>query len=155
MQARQETPPAYNPPAFVAQALEWLQAQVIGRQAIESPAEVRSYLRLKLAGLEHEAFGVLWLDAQHRVMSCEELFTGTLTQTSVYPREVVKRALQVNAAAVILYHNHPSGIPEPSAADEKLTQQLKTACALVDVRVLDHIIVAAGGTVSLAERGSI
>jgi DNA repair protein RadC len=108
-----------------------------------------------LAGLEHEVFAVLMLDAQNRLISYEELFRGTLTQTSVYPREVVKAALACNAAGVILSHNHPSGLSEPSRADEVLTQTLKQALALIDVRVLDHLIVATGGIVSLAERGII
>ena len=102
---------------------------------------------------EHEIFAVLFLDARHQLLAMEEMFRGTLTQTSVYPREVVKRALERNAAAVMLAHNHPSGVAEPSRADEFLTQTLKTALALVDVRVLDHVIVAAGQSVSMAERG--
>ena len=121
--------------------------------ALNSPSAVRDYLRLKLQALPHEVFFVLFLDAQNRVISSEELFRGTLTQTSVYPREVVKRALHHNAGAVILAHNHPSGVCEPSHADETLTQALKQALALVDVRVLDHFIVAGSGVLSFAERG--
>ena len=114
---------------------------------------MRDYLRLLLKDREHEAFVVLLLDAQHRVIACEELFRGTLTQTSVYPREVVKAALRANAAAVIFAHNHPSGVADPSHADEILTRSLKQALALVDVNVLDHFIVAGSRTMSFAERG--
>ena len=123
------------------------------RDALSSPRAVRDYLRLILSGREHEIFVVLLLDAQHRVIATEELFRGTLTQTSVYPREVVKSALRHNCAAVIFAHNHPSGVAEPSHADELLTRSLKTALALVDVQVLDHFIVAGTRTLSFAERG--
>ncbi len=122
---------------------------------LNSPARVRDYLRLQIGTLPHEVFYGLFLDAQNRLIAAEELFRGTLTQTSVYPREVVKRALACNAAAVILAHNHPSGVAEPSRADELLTRALKDALQLVDVRVLDHLVVGAGGTVSFAERGLI
>lgn len=121
--------------------------------ALTSPGAVRDYLRLTLGGLEHEVFVVIFLDAQHRVLSVEELFRGTLTQTSVYPREVVKAALRANAAAIIFAHNHPSGVAQPSHADELLTRNLKDALALVDVKVLDHFIVAGSSTLSFAERG--
>lgn len=125
-----------------------------GRDLLGSPGAVRDWLRLKLGGLAHEVFGALWLDAQNRLIAWEELFRGTLTQTSVFPREVVKQALAHNAAAVILAHNHPSGLAEPSAADEMLTRKLKEALALVDVRVLDHFIVAGSAPpLSFAERG--
>jgi DNA repair protein RadC len=120
---------------------------------MDSPQAVRSYLALALARLGHEIFTVLFLDAQHRLIAIEEMFRGTLTQTSVYPREVVKHALQHNCAAVILAHNHPSGVAEPSRADQALTRALQSALALVDVRVLDHIVVAGAQTVSFAERG--
>lgn len=123
--------------------------------ALSSPSAVRDYLRLLLSGKEHEVFVVVFLDAQHRVIETEELFRGTLTQTSVYPREVVKRALSQNAAAVIFAHNHPSGVAEPSRADELLTTALKQALALVDVRVLDHFVIAGNTTTSFAERGLI
>lgn len=119
----------------------------------DSPQSLRDYLRLKLGYLEHEVFAVLFLDTQHRLLVMEEMFRGTLTQTSVYPREVVKRALQLGAAAVVLAHNHPSGLAEPSRADEFLTQSLKAALGLVDVRVLDHLVVGRDATVSFAERG--
>ena len=121
--------------------------------ALNSPSAVRDYLRMKLQALPHEVFVVLFLDAQNRVIGSEELFRGTLTQTSVYPREVVKRALHHNAGAVIFAHNHPSGVAEPSHADETLTQALKQSLSLVDVRVLDHFIVAGSGVLSFAERG--
>jgi len=121
--------------------------------ALTSPGAVREYLRLALGARPHEVFAVLFLDAQHRVLSSAELFRGTLTQTSVYPREVVKAALAANAAAVIFAHNHPSGVAQPSQADEMLTRQLKDALALVEVRVLDHFIVAGNQTLSFAERG--
>lgn len=121
--------------------------------ALSGPGAVRDYLRLTLHARPHEVFVVVFLDAQHRVLASEELFRGTLTQTSVYPREVVKRALFHNAAAVILAHNHPSGAVEPSRADEYLTQTLKTTLALVDVRVLDHFVIAGAEVCSFAERG--
>jgi DNA repair protein RadC len=121
--------------------------------ALSAPQTVRDYLRLMLHGRPHEVFVAVFLDAQHRVVASEELFRGTLTQTSVYPREIVKRALHFNAAAVIFAHNHPSGVAEPSRADEALTAALKQALALVDVRVLDHFIVAGDGALSFAERG--
>jgi len=130
-----------------------LAAQLRTRTVFDSPQAVKDYLKLQLAELPHEVFGLLFLDAQHRLLCFEELFRGTLTQTSVYPREVVKRALSVNAAAVILAHNHPSGVAEPSRADEHLTQTLRSALALVDVRVLDHLVVARTEVVSFAERG--
>lgn len=123
------------------------------RPVVDSPDAVRSYLRLSLGARRHEVFAVLFLDAQHRLIALEELFRGTLTQTSVYPREVVARALHLNAAAVVLAHNHPSGCVEPSRADETLTQALQAALALVDVRVLDHVIVGADAALSMAERG--
>ena len=121
--------------------------------ALTSPGAVRDFLRLTLGARDHEVFVVLFLDAQHRVLSSAELFRGTLTQTSVYPREVVKAALAANAAAVIFAHNHPSGVAQPSQADELLTRQLMEALALVEVRVLDHFIVAGNQTLSFAERG--
>jgi DNA repair protein RadC len=124
--------------------------------AFATPGAVRDYLRLHLSGLAHEVFFALWLDAQNRLIAAEELFRGTLTQTSVYPREVVKKALWHNAAAVVLAHNHPSGLSEPSSADQLLTRELKQALALVDVRVLDHFIVAGQyQPLSFAERGLI
>jgi DNA repair protein RadC len=121
--------------------------------ALTSPGAVRDYLRMAIGDREHEVFVCLWLDAQHRVTACEELFRGTLTQTSVYPREIVKAALRANAAAVIFAHNHPSGAAQPSRADELLTRNLKDALALVEVKVLDHFIVAGRQALSFAERG--
>ena len=120
---------------------------------MSSPEAVKDFLRLRIGTLDHELFAVLFLDAQNRIIEIKDMFRGTLTQTSVYPREVVKDALALNAASVILAHNHPSGLAEPSRADELLTQALKTALALVDVRVLDHLVVAAAHTISFAERG--
>lgn len=118
-----------------------------------SPQLVKDYLQIRLGALPHEVFAVLFLDAQQKLIACEELFRGTLTQTSVYPREVVKRALELNAANVILAHNHPSGALEPSRADELLTQTLTSSLQLVDVRVLDHLVVSRHGALSFAERG--
>jgi DNA repair protein RadC len=123
------------------------------RDALTSPAAVRDYLRLWLRGYEYEAFVVLFLDSQNRVVAAEELFRGTLTQTSVYPREVLKAALRHNAASVILSHNHPSGVAEPSVQDQSLTRTLSEALALVDVKVLDHFVVAGATVLSFAERG--
>lgn len=121
--------------------------------SLHAPHSVRDYLRLTIGSREYEVFVVVFLDAQNRVIAEEEMFKGTLTQTSVYPREVVKASLRHNAASVIFAHNHPSGIPEPSLADRSLTKNLVLALALVDVRVLDHFIVAGQGTLSFAEHG--
>ncbi|MEX2239590.1 MAG: DNA repair protein RadC [Burkholderiales bacterium] len=121
--------------------------------ALTTPGAVRDYLRLALGGRAHEVFVCIYMDAQHRVIGADELFRGTLTQTSVYPREVVKSALAANAAAVIFAHNHPSGVAQPSQADELLTRQLREALALVDVKVLDHFIIAGNQALSFAERG--
>jgi DNA repair protein RadC len=123
------------------------------RNVFDNPQLVKDYLTLHLDGHSQELFGVMFLDGQHRLIRFDILFTGTLTQTSVYPREVVRQAMRHNAAAVVLAHNHPSGVAEPSRADEYLTQTLASALKLVDVRVLDHIVVGRGQTVSLAERG--
>ena len=125
------------------------------RELFESPDAVKNYLQLQLAARPHEVFAALFLDAQHRLIALEELFRETLTQTSVYPREVVTRALHHRAAALILAHNHPSCCVEPSRADEALTHTLRAALALIDVRVLDHVIVAPGRALSMAERGLI
>jgi len=121
--------------------------------ALTSPGAVRDYLRLAIGTREHEVFVCLWLDARHRIISCDEMFRGTLTHTSVYPREIVKAGLKANAAAVIFAHNHPSGVAQPSQADELLTRNLKEALTLVDIKVLDHFIVAGNQTISFAERG--
>ncbi|MDH4172224.1 MAG: DNA repair protein RadC [Betaproteobacteria bacterium] len=130
-----------------------LREELRAGSALTTPGAVRDYLRLALGGRAHEVFVCLFMDAQHRVIGAEELFRGTLTQTSVYPREVVKSALAANAAAVIFAHNHPSGVAQPSQADELLTRQLREALALVDVRVLDHFIIAGNQALSFAERG--
>lgn len=140
--------------AVIAEALAILMRRMGQKGAwLTSPACVRDYLRVTLMNREREFFACVWLDSQHRVVCVEELFAGTLTQTSVYPREVVKRALAHNAHAVIFAHNHPSGCAQPSAADELLTRDLKAALSLVDVRTLDHFIVAGASMVSFAERG--
>ena len=123
------------------------------RECFHTPGAVKQYLQLQLAHKTHEVFAVLFLDNQNRMLAMEELFRGTLSQTSVYPREVVMRALHHQAAAVVLSHNHPSGSVQPSRADEHLTQTLKASLALVDVRVLDHIIVGQGQALSMAEQG--
>jgi DNA repair protein RadC len=139
--------------AVLALARRALREDLGETSALTSPGAVRDYLRLTLGARPHEVFVCLHLDAQHRVIGTEELFRGTLTQTSVYPREVVKAALDANAAAVIFAHNHPSGAAQPSQADELLTRQLKEALALVDIKVLDHFIVAGNHALSFAERG--
>ena len=140
--------------AVVELARRALREEMAAGDALSSPRAVRDWLRLTLASLPHEVFMVLLLDAQNRLIAAVELFRGTLTQTSVHPREVVKLALSRNAAGVILAHNHPSGVAEPSRADEALTQALRQALALVDVKLLDHFIVAgAAEPLSFAERG--
>lgn len=160
--ARSDPPAAYtfavplrrDDDLVIAEALAILEQRVVKGDTLTSAAAVRSWLQLKLAGRHHEVFLVILLDVQNRLIHHEELFRGTLTQASVYPREVVKLALAHNAAAVILVHNHPSGVTEPSHADQALTQQLKQALGLVDTKVLDHFIVAAGAKpLSFAERG--
>jgi DNA repair protein RadC len=145
----------YARPALVQQALDLLACEVREADTLASPEVVRDYLRVLLGDRPHEVFAVVFLDTRHRVLDAIEMFRGTLTQTSVYPREVVIEALARNAAAVILAHNHPSGSAEPSTADEALTQTLKAALALVDVRVLDHFVVTRSAVVSFAERGLI
>jgi DNA repair protein RadC len=137
----------------LALAQELLVEELTARSALNSPKMVADFLKLHFAGQPHESFAILYLDAQHALIAFEEMFRGTLTQTSVYPREVLKQALHHDAAALILAHNHPSGSVEPSRADEVLTQTLRTALAMVDVRVVDHLIVAGGRSLSMAERG--
>ena len=127
--------------------------QMSNSPVMSSPQVLRDWLRLHCAGLQHEVFLVLYLDAHHRLIEAEELFRGTLTQTSVYPREVVKGALTRNAAALALAHNHPSGVAEPSQADQRLTQRLKSALGTVDIRVLDHVIIGRGREFSFAREG--
>ena len=145
----------YTRPRVVQQALALLECEEREAYALATPDAVRDYLRLRLGDRLHEVFAVVFLDTQYRVIETLEMFRGTLSQTSVYPREVVIEALARNAAAVILAHNHPSGHAEPSRADEMLTRTLKSALALVDVRVLDHFIVTRSGVVSMAERGLV
>lgn len=149
---------AYTPAdhhLVVQQALRALEADTAVREVFPTPDSVRNMLRLRMGHLERETFTVLFLDSHNRLIAIEDLFTGTLNATSVYPREVVKAALQHNAAAVILAHNHPSGIATPSRADEALTQTLKAALQLVDVRCLDHLIVCKDTSLSFAEKGLI
>jgi DNA repair protein RadC len=139
--------------AVIEMARRALEEDIGERDAMSSPQAVREFLRLTLGGKAHEIFMAMFLDAQNRLLGSEELFRGTLTQTSVYPREVVKTALRYNAAGVIFAHNHPSGVAEPSRADELLTQTLKQALSLVEIKTLDHFIVAGSRTLSFAERG--
>jgi DNA repair protein RadC len=122
-------------------------------RALSKPDETRNYLRLRLADYRNEVFGSLFLDNRHRIIAVRELFQGTIDGASVHPRVVVQQAMEVNAAAMVFFHNHPSGIAEPSRADEMLTRRLTDALALVDVRVLDHFVISAGESVSFAERG--
>lgn len=137
----------------IASAMRVLEERARYGSALTSPGAVRDYLRLAIAGREYEVFVCVWLDAQHRVIAFEELFRGSLSQTSVYPREIVKTALARNASAVIFAHNHPSGVAQPSMADELLTRNLREALLLVDVKILDHFIVAGNQSMSFAERG--
>jgi DNA repair protein RadC len=134
-------------------ARRYLFSRLSRGEALGSPDAVRQYLQLKLRALEHEVFACLYLDNQHAVIGYEELFRGTIDGASVYPREVVKRCLALNAAAVIFAHNHPSGVAEPSQADQRLTQRLRSALGTVDIRVLDHFVVGDTEAVSFAERG--
>jgi DNA repair protein RadC len=139
--------------AVVELARRAVQQQLAQRPVFETPAQVKHYVQLQIGAHDHEVFAVLFLDSQHHLLRFEEMFRGSLAQTSVYPREVAKRALELKAAAVILAHNHPSGVAEPSRADEHLTQTLKSALALIDVKVLDHLIVGRDQAMSFAERG--
>jgi DNA repair protein RadC len=140
--------------AVIKKALRVLEGRMRAHgPLLSSPQAVHTYLRLRIASLGHEVFVVLFVDSQHRLIAAEEMFRGTLAQTSVYPREVVKAALKHNAAAVIFAHNHPSGVAEPSRADELLTGALKQALALVDCKVLDHFVVGGTQSISFAERG--
>ncbi|WP_201098718.1 RadC family protein [Thiocystis minor] len=140
--------------ALIAQAIHCLERHYLVKQnVLTSPEATRDYLKLRLAGLAYEVFSVLFLDNRHRVIVYEELFRGTLDGASVHPREVVRRVIETNAAAVIFAHNHPSGVAEPSQSDLRLTQRLTDALALLDVRVLDHIIIGDSAGVSFAERG--
>ena len=139
--------------AVIEIARRALAQELMQRPVFDTPAKVKQYLQMQLGTREHEIFAVLFLDARGCLLRYEELFRGTLTQTAVYPREVAKRALEVGCAAVVLAHNHPSGAAEPSRADEYLTQTLKSALQLIDVRVLDHLVVGHGDVISFAERG--
>ncbi|MCP5152433.1 MAG: DNA repair protein RadC [Chromatiales bacterium] len=139
--------------AVVALALEVLAERHRPGQLLASPPDTRAFLQLHLGGRKAEVFGLVYLDNRHRVIAVEELFNGTIDGASVYPRVVVQRALERNAAAAIAFHNHPSGEPEPSAADRALTRKLSEALALVDVRLLDHVVTGTQGVVSFAERG--
>lgn len=130
-----------------------LAQQLKAAPVFDSPQKVKDFVALRLGALNHEVFGVLYLDSQHRLIEMQELFRGTLAQTSVYPREVLRQALLLNAGAAILVHNHPSGVAEPSRADEVLTQSLVSALRIIEVRVLDHLVVGAGCVTSFAERG--
>jgi len=139
---------------LVAKAIRCLEAVYLTKtDALTSPQDTRDYLKLRLYGLPYEIFACLFLDNRHRVIRYEELFKGTIDGASVHPREVVRRVIETTAAAVIFAHNHPSGVAEPSQADLRITQTLKNALALIDVRVLDHMIVGDGAITSLAERG--
>ncbi len=139
--------------SLVALAMKVLSLRHHRGRTLKSPDDTQAYLRLRLADKRAELFGCLYLDNRHRVLELCELFHGTIDGTSVYPRVVVQQALEFNAAAVILFHNHPSGVAEPSQADERITRRLKNALELIDVRVLDHFVVAAGDSVSMAARG--
>lgn len=139
--------------AVVEMARRGMSAQLRESPVFNAPQVVKDFLQLQMGHLPHEVFCILFLDSQHRLLASEELFRGTLTQTSVYPREVVKRTLAHNAASVILAHNHPSGVLDPSRADELLTQTLRSSLQLVDVRILDHFVVGRSGVLSFAERG--
>lgn len=154
MSTLHSTTPQTREDRAIYRALKLLESRMRQPGAtLSSPGDVRDYLRLALASEEREVFMALWLDAQHGLIEADAMFYGTLTQTTVYPREVVKRSLNLNAGCVIFAHNHPSGIPEPSNADLRLTAALKESLALVDVRVLDHFIVAGNALLSFAERG--
>lgn len=139
--------------AFPELARRYFEASVVPGEAIRSPADTEAYLQARLRHLGHELFCCLYLDNRHRVLRFDEMFRGTIDGTSVYPREVVKEALAVNAAAIILAHNHPSGVAEPSQADERITKRLKSALELVDIRLLDHLIIGDGQATSMASRG--
>ncbi len=141
--------------SLLALAMKVLSMRHYRGRTLKSPDDTQAYLRLRLADRQAELFGCLYLDNRHRVLELRELFQGTIDGTSVYPRVVVQQALEVNASAVILFHNHPSGVAEPSQADERITRRLKNALQLIDVRVLDHFIVAGGDSVSMAARGLV
>ena len=139
--------------ATIREAIGILESRLRTTKAFTSPSDVKQFCQLYIAQEKDEYFCCMFMDSQHRLIAFEKLFRGTVDGASVYPRVVVRRALELNAAALILTHNHPSGLPEPSTADTKITQRLKEALALVDVRVLDHVIVGTDGTSSMAEAG--
>jgi DNA repair protein RadC len=145
--------PTGTRPPIVTEALQWLERHIRQGPLLSAPVAVHDYLRLRIAHHDHEVFTVLFLDAQNRLIEASELFRGTLTQTSVYPREIAREALARNAASVILAHNHPSGSAEPSAADRALTHNVRNALHLLDIRVLDHFVVTRSHCLSFAERG--
>lgn len=130
-----------------------LRAKLERQGIISNPQDAGDFLRMRLGALLHEEFHVLWLDNRHQILDCQKLFTGTVDGASVHPREVVRAALAINASAVVLAHNHPSGVAEPSSADRSITQELIAALRLIDVRVLDHLVIGAGEVVSMAARG--
>ena len=149
----QETKAAIADSEIIEAALKILARRVARGSLLSSPRAAREYLALRFGEVEHEVFAALYLDKRHRLIACEELFRGTIDGASVHPRIVVKEALKHNAAAMIITHNHPSGIAEPSQADELITQRLKAALELIDVRLIDHVITAGGASISFAERG--
>jgi DNA repair protein RadC len=138
---------------ILAAAENILKAKLERLGSLSNPNDASDFLRMRLGALLHEEFHILWLDNRHRILDCQKLFTGTVDGASVHPREVVRAALNINACAAILAHNHPSGVAEPSAADRAITTELRNALTLIGVRILDHIVVAAGHTVSMASRG--
>ncbi|TDR38422.1 DNA repair protein RadC [Tahibacter aquaticus] len=139
----------------LAAAEDILRRRLERHGSVSKPTDAISFLRARIGHLPHEEFHVLWLDTRHRIIAAERLFAGTLDGTAVHAREVVRRALEVNASAVVLAHNHPSGVAEPSHADRLITRELSSALGLIGVRVLDHVIVSAGASVSLAELGEL
>lgn len=146
----------YSEDQIIEMALDILVKRIKAHEmTANSPAAVKNYLRIKLASLEHEVFGVLFVDVKHRLIEDSVMFTGTIDQAAVYPREVAKKALKVNAAAIVMYHNHPSGNSTPSDADKRLTENMVQALQLIDVKVLDHIVVSTAETTSFAEIGLI
>jgi DNA repair protein RadC len=145
----------YSDEAILRAAFLVMEKKVNYNSVFDSPHVVKDFLRIKQGASEHEQFSVLFLDSQHRLISCETMFEGTISQTAVYPREIVKRALQLNSSAIMLCHNHPSGSLQESHADVAITKHIKEACSLLDIRVLDHFIVSVAGVSSLAEKGLV
>mgnify|MGYP003591766880 FL=1 len=159
MKIKTETPAPYattaDDDAIIAQACAIIDKRFSTGEAITDPAAAGAYFKVKIGGSPREVFAVLFLDTRHRMLAFEELFFGTIDGAEVHPREVVRRALELNAAAIIIGHNHPSGLPDPSAADRAVTQRLKQSLALVDVRLLDHFVCGSGAPVSMASRGMV